>query len=578
MEVTTNRSSVWELEHHSNIELAYSLIQKIISDEVYKQQLKVSISENPDLLVCSFCRTPVHFSEHYSLGVYFKHRSSGQNLKIKEIHKECPFHTGDEKHPLLSQIYSGEGHWHFTTKHLIAEILGNDTSCVNSSVKVEKYIIDHVENTRRCPDIYFEDKKNRKWAIELTNHWMNPTIAVKRASFFKSQNINVLWLLSPKCSSNQDSMFRFTLFGLSGEPSDSNEMSSHFNGFAMDDEAIRSSKSSKQFHVTALIPSFSLNKFEEKVDYSIQDETVHYFDLENSSDSNVPFLIHQGKNYLEIKNKLATFIDDEIKRKKEHELEEENRKKKERQLRILNEAEQLRKEHEESKLKKEAKIKEKELAKVGYDKFCDELLININNIKGTDFDNLPVLNALEKSYELGDYLDDKVTRIRNLNSKHGFFNEQVLNALSGLREHTDILIKRYKIVFNDSQIEIIDEHLSKIKILPQPFSFNTTYKPTLNLALQILDEPPNHLHSTFIEDYKMKISYQIRKFTMSIASEIESMAKDSLKNAPLPSEIYKLIGADSLLQNTNFRNLNMHYQKDLTMLKQLYIKLTQNKF
>ena len=136
IESTSNRSSVWELEYNSHIKLAYSIIQKIISDEVYKQQLKVSISGNSDLLLCGFCRTPVHFSEHYSLGIYFKHRSSGKDQNIKEIHRECPFHTGDEKHPLLSQIYSGEGQWHFTTKHLIAEILGNDTSCITSSIKV----------------------------------------------------------------------------------------------------------------------------------------------------------------------------------------------------------------------------------------------------------------------------------------------------------------------------------------------------------------------------------------------------------------------------------------------------------
>ncbi|MGK0376787.1 MAG: hypothetical protein ACJA1Z_000591 [Patiriisocius sp.] len=556
----------------------YSLIQKIISDEVYKQQLKVSISENPDLLVCGFCRTPVHFSEHYSLGVYFKHRSSGQNLKIKEIHKECPFHTGDEKHPLLSQIYSGEGHWHFTTKHLIAEILGNDTSCVNSSVKVEKYIIDHVENTRRCPDIYFEDKTNRKWAIELTNHWMNPTIAVKRASFFKSQNINVIWLLSPKCSLHQDSMFRFTLFGLSGEPNDSNEMSSHFNGFAMDDDAIKSSKSSKLFQVTALIPSFSLNKFEEKIDYCIQDETVHYFDLQNSLDSNVPFLKHQGKNYVEIRNKLDLYIDDEQRRKGEYELAEAHKKEKKRLALIQDEVIKLHKEHEESKRLKEAKVKESELAKVGYDKFCNELLINIENIKKNNFDNLSILNALEESYDLGDYLNDKVDRIKNLNLKHGFFNEPVLIALSGLREHVDNLTNRYQTIFNETQSQIIDKKLSQINILSQPFSFKEVYKPTLELALKMLENLPTELNSGFSQQLEMKLSQQIRKFSISVAEEIENMAKDSLMHAPLPSHIYKLIGADNLLCTTHFRNLNSFHQQDLAMLKKLYFKLSKSKF
>ena len=284
------RSSVWEINYRDRVSLASRLVKDMLDDEVKKQQLKINIADRPEQLKCGFCDTPVHFSEHIQLGLYFKHRAAGKDEEVRSLHSSCPFYTGDDRHPLLAQIYSGEGRWHFDTKHLIASILERDPLCKLDSVQVEKYIINHDEDTKRRPDVYFEDLQDGKWAIELTNHWMNPTIAVERAKFFRNNDINVIWLLSPKCHLNQDSMFRFTLFGLSGKPNTTSEISSHFNGYAMDDDASLISKQESKFNIKALLPTFYVNRSENKVDYNVEEVIVHFSELHKDSESNVPYL------------------------------------------------------------------------------------------------------------------------------------------------------------------------------------------------------------------------------------------------------------------------------------------------
>lgn len=110
--------------------------------------------------------------------------------------------------------------------------------CKGGSVQVEKYIINHDDNTKRRPDVYFEYLEGIKLAIELTNHWMNLKTAIERANFFRNNEINVIWLLSPRCYSELDTMYWFTLFGLSGKPNTTSEISSHFNAYVIDGDAL----------------------------------------------------------------------------------------------------------------------------------------------------------------------------------------------------------------------------------------------------------------------------------------------------------------------------------------------------
>jgi hypothetical protein len=570
------RSSVWEINYRGRISLASRLVKEIFDDEVKKQQLKVNIAERPEQLKCGFCDTPVHFSEHLKLGLYFKHRTAVKDEDIRKLHSSCPFFTGDDRHPLLAQIYSGEGRWHFETKHLIASILENDTLCKRDSVQVERYIINHDEDTRRRPDVYFEDQQDGKWAIELTNHWMNPTIAVERSNFFRNNDINVIWLLSPKCHLNQDSMFRFTLFGLSGKPNTTSEISSHFNGYVMDDDAITFSKQESKLNIKALLPTFYINRSENKVDYNVEEEIVHFSELHKDSESNVPYLVHKGINYQKARDELEAHKANERELQLEREYAE--RKMCEKEIRIKVAEEEFLYERNKLKLANEKKAKELDNAEIGYDKFCNELIANIKNMLEINFDNLPIFEAIKKSDEMRLYLEDKVGIIRSLNAKYNFFNEQVLRSLSSLREHVEYLVNHYGSIMANEQHAIIQSQLDRINYLSESFDYSYAYKPILSLALNMFENIPNRLHESFHHEYWTQISFKIRRFSTAVSKEVDSIIKESLKHAPIPSHITKVIGAHNMLIKTDFANLNHVHMNNIEQLKLLYERISHSNF
>lgn len=572
------RSSVWEINYRESVSLASRLVKDMLDDEVKKQQLKINIADRPEQLKCGFCDTPVHFSEHIQLGLYFKHRAAGKDEEVRSLHSSCPFYTGDDRHPLLAQIYSGEGRWHFDTKHLIASILERDPLCKLDSVQVEKYIINHDENTKRRPDVYFEDLQDGKWAIELTNHWMNPTIAVERAKFFRNNDINVIWLLSPKCHLNQDSMFRFTLFGLSGKPNTTSEISSHFNGYAMDDDASLISKQESKFNIKALLPTFYVNRSENKVEYNVEEVIVHFSELHKDSESNVPYLDHKGINYQKAKNELEEHKADERERKQQLERADTERKKREKEARIKATEEASRHERKQQKLAKEQKAKELANSKIEYDKFCNELIANIKNLLDRDFDDLPIFEAIKKSDDMRLYQEDKVRRIRSLNSKNNFFNEQVLKSLSSLRGHVEYLVSHYDSIMTSEQHAIIQSQLNRIDYLSEPFDYSYVYKPILSLALNMFENMPNRLHESFYQEYWTQISHKIRRFSTAVSQEVEVMVKDSLKQAPIPSHITKVIGAHNMLNTTDFANINHTHMSNIEQLKHLYEHISHSNF
>jgi hypothetical protein len=572
------RSSVWEINYRDRISLASRLIKGMLDDEVKKQQLKVNIADKPEQLKCGFCDTPVHFSEHIQLGLYFKHRAAGKDENVRLLHSNCPFYTGDDRHPLLAQIYSGEGRWHFETKYLIASILENDPLCKPDSVQVEKYIINHDEDTKRRPDIYFEDLNNERWAIELTNHWMNPEIAVERAKFFRDNDISVIWLLSPKCYLSQDSMFRFTLFGLSGEPNTTSQISSHFNGYAMDDDATLISKQEKKFHIKALLPSFYVNNTENKISYNVEEEVIHFSKLYKDSDSYVPYLVHKGINYQEARGELEKHQADELEHQQQVGRIELERKKREKEARIKAIEEESRLEREQRKLAKEQKAKELANAKMEYDEFCNELITNIEDLLDTNFDDLPIFEAIKESEAMSLYLGDNVGRIRSFNSKYNFFNEQVLKSLSSLRAHVDYLVNHYGSIMTSDQRAIIQSQLTRITYLSKPFDYSYAYRPTLFLALNMFENIPNGLHESFYHEYWTQISHEIRQFSIAVSKEIEMMIKDSLKQAPIPSHITKVIGAQNMLNKTDFANLKSVHMNNIEQLKHLYRRITHSNF
>jgi len=608
---TGRRSHIWELLHNGNVILASQMIDSMLSDTVYRQQLKILISQKAESLLCSFCHTPVHFAEKSVVNekgmitLYFKHRSAGEDVDKQKKHKSCPFHTSDELHPLMAQINNGEGYWHFNTKHEIAKILSLDSKCNQDSIQIEKYIINRSENTRRKPDVSFDDVLGRKWAIELTNHWVNPQLAVEREAFFLDNNINVIWLLSPRCVEKEDSMFRFTVLGLAGASGTDDLESAHFNGYTFYQEVFTESLKAKKLLLEVLYPNFRLSKRTSEIEYDLSHEIHHFFDLKSNKSNPIPFLINKYQSYLDAKKALDEHYQIlETERLKQAELAEkvkaEAKLKQDEQKRVSKEAERAFSNKKMSLCRKELSdffdiVKKYRDTDAPYSEAG--LGMAISGLSGC----INTLKSLENDYGVADVLlkqkaEDALDDVNDLFDK---FKGQQSESIKKRREQSLAILNReigelkeeletaYKqLTFNirkgfnarckriisrcndfklfdssdnltklqrKAEQDITFNYASEFTILSDEFDLNTNYKELLLKAINFIsiDSPNKEDEKCFFEAQFM-VTDAIKNFTNTIKGESIQLEKDTMLSEPDSVILTKLVGANMTLVNHGF--------------------------
>jgi len=309
MESENRHYDAWELIHDDKIILAKELMKKLNADEVFRQIVRKRSNERSDYLLCRHCNTKIHYKEPSAARqqVTLSHNSKGKNLEKHQAHVDCPFcTTGDST--ILSQFYKGEGVWHQTTKLGIVSVLNSDPFCLPGTAIPEKYYFGKTPNTRRCPDVQFTDINGKLWALELTNHWMNPEIAVQREQFFLENGFNLIWIMSPNSAENRNAMYRFTMFGLAGDTKGSDREYGHFNAFVMTEEMMALSRQSGELHLLVEFPVFLPNTDTDSIEYQLESRIIKLNELSRIQGNPIPYIQDQCENYINSKNGVESAI------------------------------------------------------------------------------------------------------------------------------------------------------------------------------------------------------------------------------------------------------------------------------
>lgn len=303
-----DRGWMWEIDTHSGLKLANLITQQFAKDTVlYNQEVKLTTRDS-QRYTCAHCGSSLYLNRNKTCGAHFSHYSPKVDDLGYEKVKKCPFYTGDTKSTFLSEINKGEGAWHFVTKHQVASILSSDPFVDSSSVLIETYIIDHDTSEKRRPDISFFDSNGQQWAIELANHWMNPSIAAKREKFFIKNNIKVIWLMSPTLEATHPNVFEFVLYGLAGTLDGPTRNNCHFNAFSFSDSELEKSRLQQKLIINALIPNFSYKEQTNSIESYIGNKQTSLDSLSFVDRNIIPYLVNKGPNYQEALNMQQTTV------------------------------------------------------------------------------------------------------------------------------------------------------------------------------------------------------------------------------------------------------------------------------
>ncbi len=223
------------IEHMSAGTQDTTIAQSILKSHIAKVSM-----DGSDYAKCGSCGCPVLFiAKSAAADAHFRHNpNKAPNLSKMKV---CSFYTGTDSFFGNSEIYKGEGKWHFETKHMLAEFLEN--TGLYKNIRVEKFIFskDPEVDARRRPDISFLDDQGNAYAIELTRWWMSPETVQQREQFFRQQAINLIWLFSPNCEESNRTTLNMILYGSAAAREDAcpNVLAKvECNAFVLSDSAV----------------------------------------------------------------------------------------------------------------------------------------------------------------------------------------------------------------------------------------------------------------------------------------------------------------------------------------------------
>ncbi len=315
-----------EILHNGKLLLADLFIDKLLRDEVAKQEFRRASTVDRNLTLCAHCENPIFFVDATAIdgdtirAAHFKHFGARGDSTLQAELDLCPYYQGSQLNQLFSQFYKGEGEWHYRTKHWLKGILESDPFVRPGSVQVEKHIFGASDNQlsrRRRPDLSFADKDGKAWAIELTSNWMNPEVIAARQLFFLDEGINLIWLFAPQAVDSEvaigteRSTFKYVLFGMSER-----EEGGQFNAFVLNDANIQNSTIARQLEVTCVFPHFEYISNTRSIEYHLRMQLTTLSELKTSANSHLPYLVDTMGSRLEAERALQkheTLIESQVK-------------------------------------------------------------------------------------------------------------------------------------------------------------------------------------------------------------------------------------------------------------------------
>ncbi|MFA0205220.1 hypothetical protein AB4450_18580, partial [Vibrio breoganii] len=309
---TAERHSFWEVFVDGRVRpiLACKLFDEFRSctqDNMVAQSiLKAKIGQNASYVRCGHCDCALHYrAKSATTQAHFAH-SIKRAVNLEKT-LTCPFYTGFSAFTHGGDIYKGEGQWHLKTKHWLADFLSH--SPLYRDVTVEKYLFsqDDNDNRRRKPDITFYDNHGQRFAVELTRWWMSPEIVQARELFFREQEINLLWLFSPDCESQNSTTLNLIMYGSPASLSKDSSLllsTMECNAFTWTDAAKAHTLSSGVLSFEVIYPKPKLTNDELNINVGSAIRTLD--DLKLEPHKRLPYAIVTSESFkhaIELQNK-----------------------------------------------------------------------------------------------------------------------------------------------------------------------------------------------------------------------------------------------------------------------------------
>jgi hypothetical protein len=305
---TSEKHRLWELEVEGfeQVILASDLIRFMsggtsdieISQSMLKSYIAKSSAENGSFAKCCNCCCAVYFvASNATTEAHFRHNPN-RAPSIEKMQK-CHFYSNSESFFGKSEIYKGEGKWHFETKHFLAKHL---KSIGYLNVEVEKFMFskDPDVDRRRKPDIAFRDHQGNMYIIELTRWWMSPEVVYEREKFFRLQGYNLIWLFSPNCLVTNAATLNLILYGSAASREDaSTDVLSKVecNAFILTDEARDIMEDTKDLVFEVLFPVAHYNPELGVIEIDKRDKLTTLSELNLDPHKRLPYAVCTSSSF-----------------------------------------------------------------------------------------------------------------------------------------------------------------------------------------------------------------------------------------------------------------------------------------
>ena len=278
--------------------------------EVKEKINKAKYDDGSDHLRCCHCNNGL-YGRRSKQGTgatlyYFCHYTPTDETQKEKV-LSCPYYTGNGGDIYSDYCSDVENEWRINNKYNVIEALENSPVISSGSIVNSQFVFskDDDENTRRKPDIYFEDERGNKWAIEFYRSWITTEVVYRRESFFRGESINLLWLFPAENKFNSELIADYIMFGSNKSYlSVKNNNRAANNVFYFDGNQLQSTNKNNELTVLARYPVISfLDNNRAEVEFLTKEVLISEMSL--APEYRLPWAVDTKYNHTQYRNDIA---------------------------------------------------------------------------------------------------------------------------------------------------------------------------------------------------------------------------------------------------------------------------------
>ncbi|MCD9485902.1 hypothetical protein [Photobacterium iliopiscarium] len=236
---------------------------------------------------------------------YFCHHTPTEDQREKVL--SCPYYTGVANDLYKDYCSDVENEWRTSNKYNVIEVLERSPLISLESIVNSHFIFskDNDRNTKRKPDIYFEDLSGNKWAIEFYRSWITTEVVYSRELFFRDQSINLLWLFPVENNFNSESIADYVMFGSNNAYlSIRNNNRPANNVFYFGEKELQSTIQNNELTVSARYPKISIvDNNQAEVEFFTKEVLISTMSL--APEHRLPWAVDTTSNYTQYRNDIV---------------------------------------------------------------------------------------------------------------------------------------------------------------------------------------------------------------------------------------------------------------------------------